>query len=145
MNTSLRRTPGGALFWTAVLVGWAIIAFGIHGALSQSSRTHPHSFAIWIIASLVAHDAVIAPLVFTLGRGLRRALGGPLRVGVQAGLVLTGVFVLISIPIAGGFGLRPDNPTLLPRNYGAGLLIVLVTVWAVAGVVLVRARRRVSS
>jgi hypothetical protein len=44
-------------------------------------------------------------------------------------LVLFGVLFLVSIPMLGRFGLRPDNPTLLPRDYGVGLILSLATVW----------------
>ena len=37
----------------------------------------------------------------------------------------------------GGYGRIPDNPTILPRNYAEGLLVVLVSVWL--GVLLVGA------
>jgi hypothetical protein len=48
---------------------------------------------------------------------------------LQACLFLFGVIFLVSIPVLGRFGQRPDNPTLMPRDYGAGLIVALVAVW----------------
>lgn len=133
---------GGRLFWTSVLVGWAIIAFGIFGALSQANRSHPRSVLIWLVAGLIAHDMLVAPIVFTAGRALRRVVPGRVRAAVHAGLILTGVFVIASIPVLGGFGRRADNLTILPRNYVVGLLVVLAVVWLATAAAMTWACRR---
>jgi amino acid transporter len=124
-----RDIPGGGLFWTAVVVGWSIILFGVGGALVDSRFTHPRSMAIWIVGCLIAHDFVLAPIVFGVGRVLRRVASGADRRLLQTCLVLFGVLFLVSIPVLGRFGFRPDNTTLLPRDYGVGLVASLGTVW----------------
>jgi hypothetical protein len=45
-------------------------------------------------------------------------------------MIVSGVLVLASYPALRGFGRLPDNPSLLPRNYTAGLTWALL-VWAV--------------
>ena len=40
-----------------------------------------------------------------------------------------GVIFLVSIPVLGRFGFRPDNRTLLPRDYSVGLIVALAAVW----------------
>ncbi|HYZ93984.1 MAG TPA: hypothetical protein VFA34_16550 [Actinomycetota bacterium] len=129
MTTHSRDLPGGGLFWTAVVVGWGIILFGVGGALADSRFTHPRSMAIWIVGCLIAHDFVLAPIVFGIGKALRRAASGADRRLLQASLLLFGVIFLVSIPVLGRFGFRPDNPTLLPRDYAVGLIVTLATVW----------------
>ncbi len=114
-----------------VLVGWTVILAGVIGALIDSRFTHPRSMAIWIVGCLVAHDFVLAPLVFGLGKALRRAASGAERKLLQVCFVLYGVIFLVSIPVLGRFGQRPDNDTLLPRDYGVGLIVTLVVVWLV--------------
>ena len=121
--------PGGRLFWSAVVVGWGIIAFGVGGALVDSRLTHPRSMAIWLVGCLLVHDFVVAPLVFGVGRALRRVVAGPDRKLLQSFLLLSGVIFLVSVPVLGRFGQRPDNPTLLPRDYAVGLIVALVAVW----------------
>ena len=64
---------------------------------------------------------------------------------VAAALVVLGATTLLAVPVLGRFGARPDNPTLLDRDYPAGWLalagvVVLTTVVAS----LVRSRRRPS-
>lgn len=138
----MRDIPSGRLFWTAVLVGWGVIVFGIGGALVDARFTHPRSMAIWIVGCLIAHDFVLAPLVFAVGKALRRVASGAGRRMLQVSLYLYGVFVLVSIPVLGRFGQRPDNPTLLPRDYGVGLIVALAVVWAATTAVFIAVGRR---
>lgn len=121
--------PKGPIFWLAVIAGWSIIGFGVVGGLSEANRTHPRSWAIWLVGCLVVHDFVLAPAVFTIGRVLRRSASGAVRRMLQAALVVSGVLLLLSVPVLGGLGRRADNPTLLPRNYAIGLLVALVATW----------------
>ncbi len=45
-----------------------------------------------------------------------------------AGFVVLGSATLLAIPVLGRFGERPDNPTLLDRNYTAGWLVLAALV-----------------
>jgi hypothetical protein len=47
-------------------------------------------------------------------------------------LIASGIVTLAAWPYVAGYGERPDNRTLLPNDYGPGLLAVLAFVWAVA-------------
>jgi hypothetical protein len=62
----------------------------------------------------------VAPVVLLLvvvgGRLLPAAWRGP----AAAGLVVLGSVTLLAVPVLGSFGARPDNPTLLDRDYWAG-------------------------
>lgn len=132
----------GRLFWVCVLIGWALMAYGVVGALDNARDTHPRSLAIWIVGSLAGHDLVIAPLVFLLGGALRRAAGPAVRGPVQAALIVSAALVVISVPVVGGFGITSDNPSALPRNYWLGAGIALAAVWSATAVALVVAWRR---
>lgn len=132
----------GRMFWASLAVGWAVIAFGVGGAVLDAGRTNPPALALWLAGSLVAHDLVIAPVVFAMGIAIRRAVPGWARAAVQAGLIVTGVVVLYSIPLLGGFGRDAGNPSVLPGSYGPALLVVLGLVWAGAGAVLAWGWRR---
>lgn len=127
--------PGGPVFWAAVLVGWTVMLAGVVGAFIDSRFTHPRSMAIWLVGCLVAHDFVLAPMVFGVGKALRRAASGAERKLLQACLVLYGVLFLVSIPVLGRFGQRADNDTLLPRDYSIGLIATLAVVWVVTSAV----------
>lgn len=135
------ESPKGPLFWTAVVVGWAVMAFGVVGAIDNARDTHPRSLAIWIVGSLAVHDFVIAPVVFIFAGALKRALAPPYRAIVQASLIVSAVIVIVSIPVV-GFGMSGGNASALPRNYAAGLLVFLGVVWAATVIILVLARRQ---
>jgi hypothetical protein len=126
----------GRIFWASLAVGWALMAFGIGGAVLDAGRTNPPALALWLAGSLVAHDLVIAPVVFAVGIAVRRAVPARARAVVQAGLIVTGVVALYSIPLLGGFGRDPGNPSVLPGSYGPALLVVLGLVWTGVGTVL---------
>ncbi len=40
------------------------------------------------------------------------------------------VLAVLAIPVYDKPGLRPDNPTVLDRNYAVGLWVALAVVWA---------------
>lgn len=91
---------------------------------------------IWLAAGVFLHDAVLAPVTIGLG-----ALAlGRWRAPLAMGLVLLGTLTLVAVPVLSGQGERPDNPTLLDRNYVAGWCVVA----AVVAVAVLVARHRAS-
>jgi hypothetical protein len=129
------------VFWVLGGVGWALMAFGVLGILKEARATAPPELAAWIIGAAMVHDLVVAPVVFSVGRTVARASRGLPRAAIQVGLVLTGILVLYSIPVVGGFGRLGDNPSLLPRTYGASLVVLLAMVWGATGGALVWGKR----
>jgi hypothetical protein len=132
--------PSGRRFWVCLAIGWAAIAFGLLTVFT-SRGTRPPSFALWFLGLLVVHDAVVAPLVLGIGVVLGRRVRGRARTALCGALVLTGVLALVSWTQLRGYGLQPDNPSLMPNDYAAGLALVVGVVWAVTVVLLVRAAR----
>ena len=124
------RSP---VFWVGLVVGWAIIGFGIHGFLSQAHETAPHATVWWILGSAVVHDALVAPVVTTIGLVLAVALPrwahGPVATGVAA----SGIVVAFSYPLLRHFGRRADNPSILPLDYPRNVAVVLALIWVVVG------------
>ncbi|WP_156388668.1 hypothetical protein [Nocardioides sp. Root151] len=93
---------------------------------------------VWLAGGVLLHDAVLAPVVLVLGCSAARVVPwfrGP----VVVGAVLLGALTLVAVPVLGGWGRRPDNPTLLDRDYTAGWFVVaggiLVGVLVAAAVV----------
>ena len=137
------RTPGGRLFWTALAAGWALMAYGLLGALANARDTNPADLARWFLGSAVAHDAVLAPAACLVGVALARLVPGRLRAPIQAGLIVSGVVVLFAFPLVRRYGVRPDNPTVLFRDYESSLLVVLAAVGLItAALAAVTALRR---
>ena len=96
----------------------------------------------WLVGGVVAHDALIAPLVVLLGVGLLPRLPSWGRGPAVAGFVVLMTVTLTAVPVLGRFGAKPDDPWLLPRPYGALWLgFALVVVAAAVGASVLRRRR----
>jgi hypothetical protein len=124
----------GRLFWTLLPVGGLLMAWGLVGLLREATLTVPASWLRWFLGGLLAHDLVLAPLIFAIGMATRR-LPAALRPPARAALIVSGTLGLMSVPLLLGYGraTQPGNVSLLPGNYFANLAIVLAAVWAVAG------------
>lgn len=57
-------------------------------------------------------------------------------------MVVSAMVALAAYPEVRGFGRFPGNPSLLPRDYAAGLLLVLFIVWGVTAVLVFASIRR---
>lgn len=146
--TSRANAPTyGAVFWIGLSVGWAVVVYGVVGALNSVwLRDRPAELALWVAGGLVAHDVLLAPLVtavaFVLALVLPRWLRGP----IAGALALSGLVALFSYPLLRAFGRRASNATLLPHDYGRNVLRVLLAIWTVALVVIaIRAARRATT
>lgn len=131
----------GPLFWISAALGWAVIAWGLRGIFQHSLDTRPANLAKFVVGGALLHDLFVAPLVILLGVALARVVPVRARAVVQAALAVSGIVALFSYPLVRAYGLAANNPTSLPHNYAANLMIVLGVIWAVAaGVVAFRLR-----
>jgi hypothetical protein len=102
---------------------------------------------IWLAAGVVLHDFVLVPLTLGVCWLAMRVAPPGRRAPFAVGLIVLGSLTVLAIPVLGRFGARPDNATLLDRDYTAGWLVVagLTLAAVVAGVVVsARTRRRTS-
>jgi hypothetical protein len=132
-----------------LVVGVALIGVGGWVLTDTVSPTRYGGLLVWLIGAVLAHDAVIAPvvagvalLVGRTGRRVRPAVIAIVQVGVVVGVVLS----LIAVPEIVAKARGPKNDTVLPFDYGARLgvawlVVAVLTALAVAGWV-VLARRR---
>jgi hypothetical protein len=135
----------GATFWIGLVIGGAVMAFGIRGVLMQSAATRPAELARYVIGADLLHDLLFAPIVIALGWVVVRLVPRAWSVPVQAGLVASGVVALVGWAAWRGYGHAtvPDNPTVQPLDYTTAILTVWGIVWvAVAVWIAVRARHR---
>jgi len=114
-----------------IALGVGAMAWGLRGIVVEADRVHPLSFGKWFVGALVAHDFVIAPIVFILAAFVLPRVRPPYRACLQSGLIVSGVLVLVSIPFVGGYGRRADNASTLPLDYGRNLVVLLTVVWVV--------------
>ena len=125
------------------LLGAALLVFGLRGiARDVNGWTHPTYWAPVLVLFALAHDLVLVPLVFAIATGLGRLVRGPARRYLAAGLALSGVALALAWPGLRGYGRLPDNPSVLPLDYAAGLRAVLLVLWlGLLAAFLVRALR----
>ncbi|GAB3784134.1 hypothetical protein [Nocardioides ungokensis] len=130
---------------TRLVIGGAGVLLGLYGAwllLSRHASASIVDAGVWLVAGVVLHDLVLAPLFLVLTLVATRVLPPAARAPVTVGAVVLGSTTLLAVPVLGRFGAKADNPTLLDRDYTAGWLLFAGLV--LAGVVLatvVRARR----
>lgn len=80
--------------------------------------------ATWLLAGVLIHDFVMVPVVLLVGVLLARWEPRWLGVPLAAGLLVLGSVTLLAVPVLGRFGARPDNPTLLDRDYLLGWCVL---------------------
>ena len=126
--------------WATGAAGVALALYG--GWLLVTREDRLGDVALWLVAGVVLHDAVLAAVVVVLGALAVRLAPAPARAPLAVGFVMLGPVTLLAVPVLGRFGARADNPTLLDRDYTAGWLVLAgITTVAVVGATLVRSRR----
>ena len=125
----------GPTFWIALVVGTAIMAFGVRGALTNAAGTHPAAMFSWIAGGDLLHDAILMPIVLVVGALLARLVREPWRTPLRAGVLLSVLLLAIAWPALRGYGRArvPDNPTVQPLDYSTAVLTVLGIVWIGVG------------
>ncbi|MBW3573319.1 MAG: hypothetical protein KY450_00425 [Actinobacteria bacterium] len=131
------------MFWGSAAAGWAVIAWGVWGAVGQHVDTRPADLVRLVVGGILVHDLVVVPLALLGTWVVARVVPARGRRWVQAALVATAPLALFAYPMVRGFGRLPDNPTALPHHYAANLALVTSAVaLAVAAVAAVDALRR---
>lgn len=102
-----------------VVAGLGALAFGLEQVLTIGPASQVLDVLLWLGAVLVVHDGLIAPVAAGAGRLLGRSarLAG-------AGLAVAAVLAVLALPALLSPGV-PGNPTVLPRDEGLGLGILL--------------------
>ncbi|MGD9618943.1 MAG: hypothetical protein AB7G47_00420 [Mycolicibacterium sp.] len=115
-----------------VLLVLAGVGIGSYGAtlLWDNSLTVLLRIMAWALVGVVVHDFVFAPLCAAAGLAGRRIIPSGWRSPVSVAALCSVVMVVLAIPVYSRPGARPDNPTVLDRNYPLGLWIALAVVWA---------------
>lgn len=96
---------------------------------------------LWLAGVVVAHDALLAPLVVLVTATAARRLPQWSHRATVVVLVVLGSVTLLAVPTLGRFGAKADNPTLLDRPYVAGWVAVTGLVLVAAALLAVHDRR----
>jgi hypothetical protein len=117
--------------WVALVIGGAVMAFAVFGAFHDLGDDFV-GWGVWVVGADVAHDALLAPALCGMGLVLARLVpGGWVRAHLQAGLIASGVVLLVAWVPLRGWGGNPGNPTIRPLDYRTATLTVLAVVWGV--------------
>jgi hypothetical protein len=131
---------------TRIVIGVVGVLMGAFGALRflQLDLADVLDAVLWLAGGVVVHDAILAPLTVALTFLGTRVVPTGLRTRVTVALVVLLTVTVTAIPVLGRFGARPDNATILPRDYPAGWLVLaaLVLVATLAAGPVSRAVRR---
>ncbi len=115
--TVARGALGAAGLGLLVWGGWLL--------LGETSAGTARGVAYWLLAALLVHDLVLAPLVLLVGLTLGRLRGA--RRALRAGLLVAGCVTLVALPPLLRPG-TPRNPTELPLDYPRNLLLLLLAI-----------------
>jgi hypothetical protein len=110
-------------------LGLPVMGYGLRGAIVDAADTHPSELTRWVIGAALVHDLMVVPVVVATALLVRRFVPRCAWPPVRAGLAATGILALVGWPFVRGYGADPTNPSLLPRDYGAGLTAAIGVVW----------------
>ena len=123
-----------------VASGTLLILYALSGALTDPDLKS--GALIFLVAVLVLHDGLLLPLSigagFLIGRVVPSSLRTPVRVAAVIGLALT----VVALPLVLGRGRVAGNPSILPLDYGRGLLIAYGIIGVTTALLVIARRRR---
>ena len=127
------------------VAGVTVMAYGAVLVLDLPLRTIV-LIAVWAGGAVIVHDFVFAPLSAVLGYTGRRLVRGSWWPPVAVAALCSATLILLAVPVFDTPGAKPDNPTVLDRDYPMGLMISLLIVWSCVplyqvGAALIRRRR----
>jgi hypothetical protein len=129
--TGIRLGVGG--------LGVAAAAYGVVRLL-ELGVDNLVAAAAWLVGGVAVHDGLLAPL--TVGAGALLVRSRRLPGAAVTGLVVFATVTVVAVPVLGRFGARPDNPTLLDRNYVLGWLALATLTVLYVGIAAVAVRLR---
>jgi hypothetical protein len=124
-----------------LIVGWAVIAFALHGMISEPSANPPNLFRL-LIGLNVVNDAIVIPIILVISLLVRRVLPRWAIIPVQIGLFASAVVTLYAYPLLGGWGhTARAGPSRLPHDYADSLAVILGIIWLVCALGALAARQ----
>lgn len=116
------------LRWGIGVGGVALVGYGAL-LLTDDPPAIMVRIATWALVAVIVHDFVFAPLCVAVGLTGRRLIPVTYRAPIAVATLCSIVLALLAIPVYGRPGMRPDNMTVLDRDYPLGLWVSLGAVW----------------
>jgi len=120
-------------------IGVAAIGWGLW-LIRDDGLERWRSQAVWVAGGVLAHDALIAPLVVILGVAAARLWRPQTRRPIAVGFIVWATVSVAAANVLLPIGGRPDNPSLMNRPYVLAWLAFTVVVIATAAVAVARGR-----
>jgi hypothetical protein len=122
-------------FVAGLLLGGAVMLYGIVGLLDATTMTRARQIAMWVVGGDLLHDALLAPIAAAVGLLGSRMLPNRVWPVVRAGLVASACAVAVAYPMLRGFtrDAVPDNASAAPLDYVSAVATVLAVVWTIVG------------
>jgi hypothetical protein len=117
------------------------VVVGGYGAVLLWDNPSAVRIVVWALLAAIVHDVVFAPLCAAAGLAGRTLIPAAWRPPVAVAALCSVVLALLAVPLYTKPGLRPDNPTVLDRDYAVGLWIALAAIWICVPVYHLVARR----
>jgi len=124
------------------VIGVALMSFGAWLVIADND---PLDVAPWVLGPVLLHDAVLAPLVLGAVWLGHRVLPRWAQAPALVALVVCGALTAVAASVLTRAGARPDNPSLLDRNYVAGYLAAIALTLGIAVAAALLNRRRTLS
>lgn len=123
--------------WRLVLgtVGVGGILYGAVRILQTPASSKPLDLLEWLVAALVLHDGILAPVVTVFGLLMARVVPGRARAYIQGGLVAGALVTTFTLVEVYRQGRAKPGMALLQQDYALHLVVVLAVI-AVLTVVL---------
>jgi hypothetical protein len=121
----------------AILIGAGVLVAVVGGMVLLNDippRQYPAIIA-WLVVVLIAHDVVIAGVVFAVafaGRRVGRRMPLSAVLIAQSALAVGGIMALLVVPEIVKKAAGTANPSVLPLAYGLNLAVLLAVLAVVA-------------
>lgn len=106
------------------VAGGLLLAFGVFRLTTKLDGDHLLVLGVWLVASVVIHDGLVAPI--TVGTGLAVARVPPRgRRYLQGALVVGALITVVALPLIDRQGTQPASKAILLRDYSSNLALLL--------------------
>ena len=123
-----------------IACGAVVMGYAVSGALTDPDVKF--GALVFLVAVLVLHDGLLLPLSIGAGALIGRIIPARLRTPVRAAAVISLALTVVALPLVLGRGRVADNPSILPLDYGRGLLIAYGIIWVTTAVLAILRRWR---
>ena len=126
-------------------IGLLLFGLGVMGVGGVVALTWLHAnqyprVILWLIAALIVHDGIIAPIVFVVSLGARRLSARVPAIVialVEGALVIVGIVTLLFVPEVIKKSIGTNSSSILPQNYGLNLVVFYAAIAVLAAAAIV--------